>query len=102
MGLKCLVYRWWLMHPAGYRFKIMNGKSKRIATSIPAHYVKRMRSIMETIQYSFLFCFDQEISLFIKRRKIQWRTNISFAIRRMLQQLAIFTYIFFGIPDRTK
>src|SRR4051794_2833313 len=37
VGFKCLVYRRWLMHPAGNRLKIVYAKGKRITAAIPAH-----------------------------------------------------------------
>src|SRR3954452_20485797 len=38
VGFKCLVYRRWLMHPAGNRLEIVYAKGKWITTAVPAHY----------------------------------------------------------------
>ncbi len=71
--------------------KVMNRKGVRITTTIPANNIKRMMQIMYAIHHSFLFCHNKKVSFYIIRLQILWRTNISFTIRRMFQQLSILT-----------
>src|SRR2546421_2620944 len=53
-----------LVYTACDGFKIMDGEGKRITTAVPPNDVKRMIAIMDIIQHTFLFCFDEEIPLF--------------------------------------
>ena len=99
---KCLVNRWRLVYPASDGFKIMNGKNIRIAAAIPANHIKWMSAIMQTVEHPFLFCLDKKIAFFIKCLKILWPSYIPFAIRGMLHQLTIFTYILLWIADRAE
>src|SRR5207247_4914857 len=82
-----LMHRWRLMHSAGYRFKIVNGKCKWITTAIPTGHIKRMRAVMQAIKHSSLFRPDQEIAFLIKAWQILRWTHVSFTLWPMLQQL---------------
>src|SRR5689334_19461091 len=96
IGFECLVSRRRHVYPAGDWFKIMNRKNIRIAATIPPYHIKRMSTIMQTIEDAFLFGFDEEITFLIICLQILWWTYISFTIRRMFHQLSIFTHIAFG------
>src|SRR5882757_9289110 len=56
MPFKSLVHRRGLMHPTRNRFEVMDAESKRITTTIPSNYIKRMMAIMDSIDPPFLFC----------------------------------------------
>src|SRR6476620_5887915 len=65
--LKSLMYRWRLMHTTGDRLKIMNRECKRVTTSVPPNYIKRVMTIMYMVHASFLFCFNCEVALLVER-----------------------------------
>src|SRR5580698_2518644 len=91
-----------LMHPAGDRFEIMNAECKRVTTTVPADHVKRMMPVMDPVDHPLFLRPDQKIPLIIMGGQRLRPPNIPFAIRRMLQQLSVWTKIFFGIPDRAE
>ena len=92
---KSLMYRWWLMHAPGYRFKIVNGKSVRKIISIPAHYIKRMCRINDFMHHSFFFDFDKKISFFIMGFQFVWQNKIAFTKRSVFQMLSRLVFIAF-------
>ena len=58
--LKSQVHRWRLMYAAGYGLKIVDGKGERIAAAVPANGIKGMMAIVNAVENTLFFRFDQK------------------------------------------
>ena len=65
MGLESEVYRRWLVYTSRDGLKIVYAECKRITLAIPSYHIEGVMGVMKTIQYPFLFGFDEEVSRFI-------------------------------------
>src|SRR5664279_4074151 len=93
------MHRWWLMHPAGNRLKIVNRKNIRITAAIPSYYVKGMMCIMNAIEHPLFLNANQEITGFVQRLRKFRRSHIPLTVGRILQELLKPADVFFRISD---
>src|SRR4051812_43814882 len=70
IAFKGLVYRWRLVYPAGYGFKIMYAESERVTTAVPPNNIKRVMAIMQVIHHAPFFGADQKIAFLIESGQV--------------------------------
>ena len=88
--------------PADLRLEVVDAEGKGIAVAVPAYDIERVMAIVDAVDLLLLFCMNQKIAFLVDGLEALRGADVAFAIRRVLEQLAIFAEVFFGETDRTE